>query len=150
MFRVYYKYSACIKVCTEDIAILCDPWFGGNAYEGTWGQYPSVKDARKLVGNFDAIYISHIHPDHYCAESIAKLLSFYGPKPIWIADWGDQPNYLAKKIESDGLGKHISIAVINTCTSNFGLTLITFVFKNSLYFILLLIFPEFVLISLFT
>jgi UDP-MurNAc hydroxylase len=107
MFKVYYKYSACIKVCTDDIAILCDPWFGGNAYEGTWGQYPPVKDARKLVGNFDAIYISHIHPDHYCAESIAELISFYGPKPIWIADWGNQPDYLAKKIESDGLGQHL-------------------------------------------
>lgn len=36
MFKVFYKYSACIKICADDISILCDPWFSENAYYGTW------------------------------------------------------------------------------------------------------------------
>ncbi len=42
MFRVFYKYSACIKICTDDITILCDPWFDKNAYDGNRGKYPEI------------------------------------------------------------------------------------------------------------
>jgi len=64
MFKVEYKYSACIKIITDDTRILCDPWFGSSAYEGTWHHFPPVKDTIGLVGDFDLIYVSHIHPDH--------------------------------------------------------------------------------------
>lgn len=73
MFRVEYKYSACIKIITEDVKILCDPWFGSGAYEGTWNQFPPIKELKKFIDEFDLIYISHIHPDHYCSETIKKL-----------------------------------------------------------------------------
>ena len=80
MFKVFYKYSACIKICTEDLRILCDPWFGDNAYDGTWGQYPEINDLENLVGDFDMVYISHIHPDHYCFESLKCLFNKFGEK----------------------------------------------------------------------
>ena len=53
MFKVFYKYSACIKICTEDISILCDPWFGKFAYDGTWTQYPSPQNVVNLIGSFE-------------------------------------------------------------------------------------------------
>ena len=103
MFKVIYKYSACIKICTDNIIILCDPWFGDNAYEGTWTQYPKIKDLANYIGDFDIVYISHIHPDHYCEETLKKLFNKFGEKQILIADWGsDHPNYLERKIKSDG------------------------------------------------
>lgn len=110
MFKVEYKYSACIKVITNDVKILCDPWFGENAYDGTWQQYPSIKETLKLVGHFDFIYISHIHPDHYCSETIALLMNHYIDKKIIIADWGSQANYLAKKIAADGHSKNLIVS----------------------------------------
>ena len=110
MFRVEYKYSACIKIVTDDVRILCDPWFGGGAYSGTWHQFPPVKNKMGLIGDFDLIYISHIHPDHYCSETIAELLSHYGNKNILVADWGEHPNYLAKKMASDGFGDNLTIS----------------------------------------
>ncbi len=107
MFKVYYKYSACIKICTDDITILCDPWFGDNAYEGTWTQFPKPSDIKKYIGSFDYIFISHIHPDHYCYETIYKLLDNSEDKKILIADWESEPNYLKRKLQADGFEKYI-------------------------------------------
>ena len=68
MFKVVYKYSACISINTDDITILCDPWFE-EAYEGTWIQYPKINSYPEYIGDFDVVYISHIHPDHYDAKT---------------------------------------------------------------------------------
>ena len=76
-FHVCYKYSACITISTADISILCDPWFGDSAYYGTWGRYPQHEITRQFIGEFDAIWISHIHPDHYCPYSIEKIMEIY-------------------------------------------------------------------------
>tara|TARA_B100001250_G_scaffold412904_1_gene445391 strand:+ start:1878 stop:3200 length:1323 start_codon:yes stop_codon:yes gene_type:complete len=109
MFNVYYKYSACIKICTDDISIICDPWFGNDAYYGTWTQFPDIEDPISLIGKNDYIYISHIHPDHYCNQTIKALLKTYENQKILIADWGEKPNHLARKIKSDGLGDKLKI-----------------------------------------
>lgn len=108
MFRVEYKYSACIKICTDDLTVLCDPWFSEKTYHGAWCQYPRKIDWEESIGDFDAIYVSHIHPDHYCPWTIRRLFSIYGEKDILIADWGNQVNYLARKLASDGLG-HMTV-----------------------------------------
>tara|TARA_B100000579_G_scaffold125174_1_gene100867 strand:- start:473 stop:1798 length:1326 start_codon:yes stop_codon:yes gene_type:complete len=111
LFKVFYKYSACIKICTDDASILCDPWFGQSAYDGTWGQYPKTNDVENLVGEFDIVYISHIHPDHYCPESLNLLFKKFGKKKIIIADWGKgKSNYLERKIRSDGFGDLLIIS----------------------------------------
>lgn len=107
MFRVEYKYSACIKICTEDVRILCDPWFACKAYYGTWTHFPSVEGWEQWIGDFDKLFISHIHPDHYCKETLEILFKKYGEKEIWIADWGSAPNYLARKMQADGFGGYI-------------------------------------------
>lgn len=122
MLRVFYKYSACITIVTEDVRILCDPWFSENAYDGTWTQYPEISDINKLVGDFDIVYISHIHPDHYCSETLKILFKRYGDKEILIADWGaNNTNFLEKKIKSDGLEKYLTITnkkIINNTEIN--------------------------------
>lgn len=103
MFKVFYKYSACIKIVTDDISILCDPWLTSEAYYGAWGQYPSDSDMINKIGKYDIIYISHIHPDHYCKRTIEELNEKYGMKPILIADWGRDKNFLKNKILRDTL-----------------------------------------------
>ena len=110
MFKVIYKYSACIKICTDDVNILCDPWFGKDAYEGTWTQFPQIQNIDDFIGNFDIVYLSHIHPDHYCPETLKILFNKFGEKEILIADWGDKhPNYLEKKLRNDGLEKFLNV-----------------------------------------
>lgn len=109
MFKVEYKYSACIKIITDDIKILCDPWFGSKAYDGTWQQFPPISDKFSLIGDFDIIYVSHIHPDHYCSDTIKDLFNRFGNKKILIADWHEDNNFLAKKITSDGFGDNLLV-----------------------------------------
>ena len=122
MFKVEYKYSACIKIITDSFCLLCDPWLSAPAYDGTWSQYPPFSDL-SLVGDFDYIYISHIHPDHYSPDTLKNLFSLYGEKPIFISDWGDRPNYLSRKISSDGFG-HL-LTVCNEFTlGSYGLRII--------------------------
>ena len=108
MFRVFYKYSACISVVTSDTTILCDPWFSDNAYHGTWARFPRFELSSSFIGDFDFIFLSHIHPDHYCKESILKLFDLFGPKPILISERAN-PNYLQKKLLADGFGPHLQV-----------------------------------------
>ena len=107
MFKVEYKYSACVKICTDDLTILCDPWFSERTYHGAWCQHPRTRNWEESIGDFDAIYVSHIHPDHYCPWTIKRLFNVYGEKKIFIAEWGDQVNYLARKMASDGLDEMV-------------------------------------------
>ena len=73
MFKVVYKYSACIKIFTDDVIILCDPWFN-EAYYGTWIQQNKTNNIEEFIGDFDIVYISHIHPDHYDPLFIKEYL----------------------------------------------------------------------------
>lgn len=109
LFKVEYKYSACIKIATSDISILCDPWFSDSAYYGTWSRYPDTALTKEFIGDFDAIWLSHIHPDHYCPSTLQKLMDVYGPKTILISDWGTSRNYLQLKLTSDGFGEYVDI-----------------------------------------
>ena len=108
IFELHYIYSACVRIVTSDVSILCDPWLFSSAYYGTWSQFP--KDfSLEAIGDFDYIYISHIHPDHYCTKSLLKLFEYYGQKKILIADWEDQPNHLHRKMISDGFAANIIV-----------------------------------------
>lgn len=63
---VRHVYSACVVVTTPDLTLCCDPWFTPGAYDGSWYQYPALgEDPVELIGPVDAIWVSHLHPDHY-------------------------------------------------------------------------------------
>ena len=79
MFKVVYKYSACIKIFTDDVIILCDPWFN-EAYYGTWIKQNKINNIEEFIGDFDVVYISHIHPDHYDPYTLDLLFKHYGEK----------------------------------------------------------------------
>ena len=43
--KIKYYYSACVQVTTSNnLKILCDPWFTPGAYMGSWHQFPFKKD----------------------------------------------------------------------------------------------------------
>ena len=45
--------------------ILCDPWVVDGVFEGSWFHYPPLQTTINDLQDVDAIYVSHIHPDHY-------------------------------------------------------------------------------------
>lgn len=99
--KVRYIYSACVVTTTPDITILHDPWFTEGVYDGSWFQYPRVSNPLQSIGDVDAIYISHIHPDHYDSTFIKEYFQSFGTKIVFIADHA--PNYLAFKMQADGI-----------------------------------------------
>jgi UDP-MurNAc hydroxylase len=98
---VRYIYSACVVIGTKDVTLLCDPWFTEGIYDGSWFHFPKVDNPLESIGNVDAIYISHIHPDHYDPAFLSDYFATYGVKPVFIAD--HDPNYLAAKMKGDGI-----------------------------------------------
>ncbi len=98
--KVKYIYSACVVISTPDIKVLCDPWFSEGVYDGSWFHFPEVKEPLDIIGSVDAIFISHIHPDHYDPVFLRKYFDLYGVKRLIIAD--QSPNYLKSKMLADG------------------------------------------------
>ncbi|MBM4263815.1 MAG: MBL fold metallo-hydrolase [Deltaproteobacteria bacterium] len=99
--KIEYIYSACVVISTPNARILCDPWFTEGIYDGSWFHFPKVNRPVKRIGECDAIYVSHIHPDHYDAAFIKEYFGVYGKKPIYIADHA--VNHLHGKMRADGL-----------------------------------------------
>lgn len=98
--RLRYIYSACTLTETNDLKILSDPWFTQGIYEGSWYQYPQIKDPIKVIGPVDIIYISHIHPDHYDPLFLKEYLRQYPNTRLIIGH--TEPPYLLQKMRIDG------------------------------------------------
>ena len=67
--------SATIGVIFSNFKILQDPWLTDGEYYGSWFQYPTFDLKKNLheINSYDAIYISHIHPDHCSEETLKKI-----------------------------------------------------------------------------
>ena len=65
--------SALVK--TTQSTMIMDPWLIGSCYWRSWWNYPPVD--RDSVNNLkvDAIYITHVHWDHWHGPSLKKLFS---------------------------------------------------------------------------
>jgi UDP-MurNAc hydroxylase len=77
--------------------LLADPWLTDGAFEGSWYHYPPLSTTFDDIKDVDALYISHLHPDHY-DETILK--QFRKDIPVLVLDHG--ANFLHRKLE--GLG----------------------------------------------
>lgn len=70
-----------LRVNTGDFELLCDPWLIGSCYWRSWWNYPPVP--RDLVNTLkpDAIYLTHLHWDHFHAPS---LRLFPSDTPVYV------------------------------------------------------------------
>lgn len=93
--KMTWLRAACVLVEARGVQILMDPWLTDGEYYGSWAHYPPYKWEHDLSG-IDYIYVSHIHPDHYSAETMKRL-----PKvPVLIHSY--QMPFLRKNIEALG------------------------------------------------
>ena len=83
--------------------VLCDPWLVDGVFEGSWCHIHPLKTKLCDVQNVDAIFVSHLHPDHFDERNF----DFDKEKPIIVLDHG--PNFLIKKLESIGFNNLIKI-----------------------------------------
>jgi UDP-MurNAc hydroxylase len=83
--------------------ILCDPWLVDGVFEGSWCHYPPLKTKFSDVENVDAIYVSHLHPDHFDE----RYFDFAKDIPLLVLDHG--PAFLIKNLEKMGYNNLIKI-----------------------------------------
>ena len=75
--------------------ILCDPWIDNGAF-GSWCHFHPLKTTRDDFKDIDAIYLSHIHQDHYDD----RFFEYPKDLPIIVLDHG--PNFLTKILHKKG------------------------------------------------
>ena len=86
-----------------DTRILCDPWIVDGVFEDAWYHYPPLKTKLSDIKDVDAIYVSHIHPDHYDEKN------FDFPKNIPLIILNEGPNFLKKNLINKGYSNFIEI-----------------------------------------
>jgi len=87
----------------EGTKILCDTWIENGIFEGSWCHYPPLRTKPEDLAEIDAIYISHLHQDHYDE----RYFNFSLDIPIFVLD--RNPNYLIKTLEKAGFSNLIYI-----------------------------------------
>ncbi len=99
--KLKYIYSACAVIETPDIRIASDPWFTPGADIGSWLHYPPLdKNPINIIGEVDAIYISHVHADHYDPIFLRQYLEVYPKVRFFITNGA--LGLLARRMTIDG------------------------------------------------
>lgn len=80
----------------EGTRLLCDPWLNDGVFEGSWCHSPPLRTTWNDVRDVDAVYISHLHPDHFDE----RFFSIDKSVPLVVLDHG--PNFLIKKLSALG------------------------------------------------
>lgn len=91
--------SATVGLISDDFKILMDPWLVDGEYFGSWSHFPKYNINENLdeINSYNAIYISHIHPDH-CSDKTLKLID--KKIPIYIHSF--HAKFLKFKLERMG------------------------------------------------
>ena len=91
--------SSTIGLNLSGYKILMDPWLTDGEYYGSWSHYPYYDLDKNIneINSYNAIYISHIHPDH-CSEDTLKKIS--KEIPIYIHSYHSK--FLKFKLERIG------------------------------------------------
>jgi UDP-MurNAc hydroxylase len=76
--------------------LLCDPWIVDGVFEGSWFHYPPLKTTYSDLQDVDAIYLSHLHPDHYDE----RHFNFRKNVAIFILD--EKYKFLERKLRAKG------------------------------------------------
>ena len=68
--------SATVGINLSGYKLLMDPWLTDGEYYGSWSHYPYYDLDKNIneINSYNAIYISHIHPDH-CSDNTLKKLA---------------------------------------------------------------------------
>lgn len=76
LVKCEFLNHACLYFETEDLRFATDPWLVGSAFQnGWWLTKSSPNDVFEKLNKCDFIYISHNHPDHLHAETLAHVRS---------------------------------------------------------------------------
>lgn len=95
--KITHLTSATEIIEIDGVKILTDPWLDDGIYYGSWFLYPPYRLPDSILDDIDYIYVSHIHPDHFCDASMRRL-----DKSIPVLIHRYQTPFLKRRIESMG------------------------------------------------
>ena len=106
----FISNACCIVETNAGTKILMDPWIKNGVFDGSWCHFHKLKTSVNDLQNVDAIYISHIHPDHYDE----RYFDFPHDIPIIVLDYG--LNFLHKNLIEGGYKNLIKVKDRETIT----------------------------------
>ena len=91
--------SSTVGINLGGYKILMDPWLTDGEYYGAWSHFPYFDFNKNLdeINSYNAIYISHIHPDHCSDDTLKKINKNI---PIYIHSY--HTKFLKLKLERIG------------------------------------------------
>ncbi len=91
--------SATVGLDLKGYKILMDPWLTDGEYYGSWSHFPYFDFDKNLdeINSYNAIYISHIHPDHCSDDTLKKIRKDI---PVYIHSYHSK--FLKFKLERFG------------------------------------------------
>ena len=75
MTKIKFLSHASAIVEEKGYTLIMDPWLVGSCYWRSWWNYPPVKRDSLEDLKVDAIYITHVHWDHWHGPSLKNLFS---------------------------------------------------------------------------
>ena len=77
---------ACLSITEDDFNLTIDPWIIGSCYWRSWWNYPEVEQKHLNSLKADALYLTHLHWDHFHGPSLKKYfqkdIKIYVPKVL--------------------------------------------------------------------
>ncbi len=95
--KVTFISNACAIYESQGYRLLSDPWLSESCFDGSWFHNPPIKSKPQDFLDVDALYISHIHPDH-CDQETLK----YFRRDIPILTLSDRYEFCAKHLRKMG------------------------------------------------
>lgn len=115
---------ACLLVESGGVQLLCDPWIAGSAFWRSWWNFPPVKDG--LLDDIEptAIYLSHIHWDHFHGHSLRR---FDRRTPIFVPY--DRYDRMVRDLAALGFREVIRLRHARPCKLGTGIWLTSYHFS---------------------
>ncbi len=99
--------NACCIYEVNGFKLLADPWLTDGAFEGSWYHYPPLMTTYDTIKDCDALYISHLHPDHYDETVLRQFVADKPALPVVVLDHGS--NFLHRKLEALGFTNLVKV-----------------------------------------
>ncbi len=99
--------NACSLLEHDGFRLLTDPWLSEGAFEGSWFHYPAMTTTAETLPPLNAIWVSHLHPDHYDVASLRQIVARNPNATLMIMD--DGKNYLHQIMTRDGFSNILTI-----------------------------------------
>ena len=103
--EITFVNHASVQVQSGDIALLCDPWYQGDAFHKGWNllSEPSPEEITALLNTTTHLWISHEHPDHFSIPFFKQYQAILKSRGIKVIFQPTDDKRVIKYLVANGL-----------------------------------------------